>query len=176
MNTLEAIRMRQSCRAYKGEKITDKELDILLKAANAAPVEMSKYNEVKLTVIQNVDLINQIDSLGVKFFYNSIMHPTYGAKTLILVSTIKPESNLNYAPFCNAACIVENMMLAATEMGLGSVYLLEIVAAINRNESMLKKLKIPEGFMISSAMAVGKAKGRRRSREFSKEKISTDIF
>ena len=107
METMKAIASRQSCSTYTGEQITDDELQTILKAANAAPIGMGKFEEVKLTVIQNKDLLNKFDSTGAKFFGNPESHPLYGAPTVILVSAINPGNAHTFVSYCNAACIVE---------------------------------------------------------------------
>ena len=56
-----------------------------------------------------------------------------------------------------AATIMENMILAATDMGLGSVFLLAICAALAQNPDIMKQLQIPEGFVPTAAMALGYA-------------------
>ena len=69
------------------------------------------------------------------------MNMDFGARTLIIVSAL-PDSGGN----TNAGCIVENMVLAATDLGIDSVIMGIIPAVIKVNEELLEKLGIPEGF------------------------------
>ena len=46
---------------------------------------------------------------------------------------------------------------AATDMGLGSVFLLAICAALAQNSDIMKQLQIPDGFVPTAAMALGYA-------------------
>ncbi|MCD7892279.1 MAG: nitroreductase family protein [Erysipelotrichaceae bacterium] len=51
MNTLDTLYSRRSIRNYNSEKVDDKDIQEILKTANAAPVGMGKYEDVHLTVI-----------------------------------------------------------------------------------------------------------------------------
>ena len=53
MTMIETICSRKSIRSYTGENITAAELDVILKAANAAPVGMGQFDSLHLTVITN---------------------------------------------------------------------------------------------------------------------------
>lgn len=175
METMKAIAGRQSCRAYTGEQITDEELQVLLKAANAAPVSMGKFDEVKITVIQNTEILAKLDAIGAAFFGNPEIHPLYGASTVILVSGASAESMQNISAYCNGSAIVENMALAATELGLGSVYLLGAILALAKNPELYAEFKIPDGFFPVAALAVGKAAMPLKEKELTVSKIATDI-
>ncbi len=176
MELMKAIATRQSCRAYTGEQLTENQLHTVLEAANAAPVGMGKYDEVKLTVIQNKELLARLDDVGAKFFRNPEVRPTYGAPTVILVSAIIPKSQNNPSSYCNAACIIENMSLAATDLGLGSVYLLGVAAALGLEPKLAEELKVPKGFMPISALALGKSSITLKERELTDSKIVTDVL
>lgn len=175
METMKAIERRQSCRAYTEEPISEAELEILLQAAYAAPVGMGQYETMRLTVIQNRALLNEIDRAAAEFFGDPAKHPLYGAGTLILVSAIPPAPPRAVLAYCNAGCIVENMALAATDLGLGSVYIFGSVNAVKLHPDIVEKLHLPEGFVPVSALAVGHAAMPMQERVFQK-KIATDYL
>ncbi|MCD8398670.1 MAG: hypothetical protein LUD12_16110 [Lachnospiraceae bacterium] len=56
-------------------------------------------------------------------------HPLYGAPELIIVS-VKFDPSTEAAGHANAAMIDHNMALAATELGVGCVYIYGAIAAI----------------------------------------------
>ncbi len=176
METLKAVANRQSCRKYTGEQITANELQIIIKAANAAPVGMKKYEEVKLTVIQNSQLLNKLDAAGAALFREPDQHPLYGAPTVILVSAKIQQGLPNSISYCNAACIVENMALAATDLGLGNVYLYGVVAAMEKNSELCAELKVPKEFFPASAIAIGKAAEPFQERVLTDNNIATDYL
>jgi len=174
METMKAIASRQSCRSYTGEQVTEEVLQTILEAANASPVGMAKFDEVKLTVIQNKVLLEKLDQVGADFMGNPDLRPTYGAPTIILVSAIKPTDPQNPSSYCNAACIVENMAIAAADLGLGSVYLLGVIAALGTNTALCTDLKVPDGFIPVSAIALGKSKEPLKERILTTSKIVTE--
>lgn len=176
METMEAIARRQSCRAYTGEQITEEELQTILEAANAAPAGMGRYDTERLTVIQNPELLARLDAAGAAFFGNPEGHPLYGAPTLILVSAAVQENKLSPVAYSNAACIIENMAIAAADLGLGGVYIMGIIHAISMNKELSDELRIPQGFAPVSAFAVGKAAMPLEARELTVTRISTDYI
>jgi len=176
MEAMKAIANRQSCRTYTGEQLTQKELQTILEAANASPVGMAKFDEVKLTVIQNKEFLGRLDKVGADFMGNPDLRPTYGAPTIILVSAIKPSDPQNPSSYCNAACIVENMAIAASDLGLGSVYLLGVIAALRTNAELCADLKVPEEFIPVSAIALGRSKEPLIERSLTTSKIVTEYL
>ena len=48
--------------------------------------------------------------------------------------------------FVNGGIIIENMVLAATDLGVDSCIMGAPIAALEKNETLLKALGIPEGF------------------------------
>ena len=145
MQTLEAILKRKSVRGFKSEQISEKDLDTILNAACAAPVGYGDYDPLKLTVIQNRELLNKISDAYSK---SDIF---YGAPTVIAISSNKLE-NVNYS---NAGCVAQNMLLAATDLGLGSVYVINLAWACEKDESLVKELGIGDGFFPVASVALG---------------------
>ena len=147
MQTLEAIAKRKSTRSYKPEKISEESLQTILKAAFAAPVAMGNYDSLHLTVVEDSALLDAINTATTETMRKIGLNKNadYGAKTLILVSSTpvhRPGTD-----HANAGIVVENMVLAATAMGIDSVILGAAPAAIAQNEQLLKALEIPEGYI-----------------------------
>lgn len=86
MEVMEAMSRRRSLRAYLPQQILNEKRDEILKAANAAPVGMGKYQNVRLSVIQSAALLEKLDRCGAAFLGDPSLRPTYGAPTVILVS------------------------------------------------------------------------------------------
>ena len=89
---------------------------------------MGQYDKVHLTVVQNAALLVKLNLCTADFIGDASFRATYGAPTVILVSAAAGDPD--DVRYCNAACIVENMHLAATDLGLGSVYLLGCIRAL----------------------------------------------
>lgn len=153
MRTIEAIAARYSCRQYTKEQITDQELDTILSAAgaapNAAPHGTAHFSSMKLTVVQSPEMLKTLDDTMPGDA------PTHGAPTAIIVSAVPEAGFGNELAMCNTGCVMENMAIAAADLGLASCYLFGIVRFIRSSRELCKKLCIPEGFEPCSILAVG---------------------
>ena len=148
MNTLEAILKRKSTRAYKNEQISEDALNKIIQAGCASPVAMARYDSLHITVIQNEDVINNVCDITSNMFFEKMgvrKNVNFGAKTMVLVST-NPEA-LPYEMACvNVGIVVENMVLAATDIGIDSVILGGVPRSIAPDKELVKSLGIPDGF------------------------------
>jgi nitroreductase len=106
---------------------------------------MGDYESLRLTVVQNCDLLNKISSSvsDSNIFYN--------APTVIIISS----NETNSINFSNAGCIAENILLSATELEIGSVYIMQAFLAFEKNKDLLKELKIPDNFFPVASVALG---------------------
>ena len=147
MNTLEAIAKRKSTRAYTGEQISEEALCAILNAANAAPVAMARYDSLHITVIQNEDVLKQINDMTAEMFAKRMgvkKNTDFGAKTMVLVSTategLPPEM-----VYANVGIVIENMVLAATSLGIDSVILGGAPSIVAQDADLVKAFGIPAG-------------------------------
>lgn len=99
-------------------------------------------------------MLNRITKTAANIFGTPNADPLYGAPTLIIVSGT-PNKQFPNVEIANSACIIENMTLAATDAGIGSVYILGAVCAFNANKELLKELDLPDGFVPVSGIALG---------------------
>ncbi len=176
MNTLEAIYSRKSIRNFNGKGITENELNEILKAAYASPVGRAMYDTLSLTVISNEKLLGKWEEMLAKAMGNPNLHAFYGAPTVILVSsamTGAPTNNINYS---NAAIIVQNMALAATELGIGACHIWGAVGVLNGNAELEKELKVPEGMVPCCAIALGHFDGKYVFREVADNRIQMNYI
>lgn len=176
MNTFETICSRKTIRTFTGENITNEELQKILKAANASPVGMGQYENLHLTVITNSELLKKIDQAGAAMFGKPDMHPLYGAPLLILVSSKKPEKMMENVAFSNAAIISHNMVLEATELGIGACYIWGAIAAITVSNDILHELNLPEEFIPCCGVALGKTDYKYELRDIPEDRISKNII
>ncbi|MGN0204257.1 MAG: nitroreductase family protein [Coprococcus sp.] len=170
MEFKKTIAARQSVRAFTGEQITDEQLNTLIQAANAAPTCMGQYDRVHLTVVQNPEILRRINEAFQKAVGDPEIQVTYGAPTLIYVSgNVEDEEIIKGA---NAGVIMENMLLAAADMGLGAVYLFGVSQVLFADDEISALLQLPEGFRTVSAIAVGVAADPVAERPLGTDKIS----
>lgn len=124
MNTLEAIAKRKSTRNYKPEQIPEEALQTILQAGSAAPVAMAKYDSLHITVVQDQKLLDRINKATEEVFFQMLgvrRNMDFGAKTLLFVSS--KEVHRPGTDHANAGIVMENMVLAATALGIDSVIL-----------------------------------------------------
>ena len=156
MNTLEAIAKRVSIRSYQPEQIPEEALQTILKAGMAAPVGSGAYDTLHLTVIQDMGILNEISEAINDLVFKVLgrrMNKNFGAPTMIVVSA-KP-GHIPGIEMANAATVLENMTLAATDLGLASIIQGGASAVLAQNAELRAKVQIPEGFQPALAISVG---------------------
>ena len=154
MELFETLKTRKSTRDFTDVQIGEADLNEILLAGSAAPIGMRKFESIHLTVVQNKELLDDMQKAAATAFGDTSRKPIYDAPTLIIVSSQELGNSIEYA---NVGCIMENMALAATALGLGNIYLWGITAFLGSQPDYLQKLQIPEGFKPISALAVGYA-------------------
>ena len=171
------LRMRQSTRAYQDRQITPEQLKKILDAANRAPIGSNLYKDVHLTVVQDQNVLLKLceaawerfstrqkveeiagDTLDKSDPAPDERHPNlfYGAPTVIFVSHRKQDLQPGIE-WANVTSVVNQMHLAATDLGLGSVYMwgaLESMRMIPEKDHT-DLLRLPEYFEPLIALAVG---------------------
>lgn len=156
MNTLEAIAKRTSIRKYKPEQITEEELEAILKAGFAAPIASAQYDTLHITVVQDPVLLQKVYDHQADYVLNTLnvrQVTDFGAPTLILVSSAPVKRP--GMQFTNSGCVVENMVIAATALGIASVVLAGAPFALAENEQLQRELGIPKGFVPVLGAAIG---------------------
>lgn len=170
MNTLDTIYSRRTIRNFNGKAVSEQELSEILKSAYAAPVGRAMYDSLNMTVVTNKDLLIEWEQHMATVIGNPDMHPFYNAPTVILVSSAG-DGNVNYS---NAAILVQNMALAATDMGIGACHIWGAVGVLNGNAELIKKLKVPDGMTPCCAIALGYFDGKYEIRDIPENRIRTE--
>ena len=131
---------RKSCRKFTDKAVEAEKLEKVVVSASLAPLGLPRMCTPMLTVVTEKELL-----AGLKGIYD--------APAVIIVSC--PPSPAPGIGDQNAACVVEMMSLMATDLGLGNIYLYGVTANLQKDEEMLKKLAIPEGYTPLAALALG---------------------
>lgn len=158
METLEAIAKRTSTRKFKETQISEENLQAILKAGMAAPVGSDAYNSLHITVVQNQSVFSKINAAVTELIFKMMgkkMDKNFGAPTMIFVSS-KPAMmpGLEYA---NTACVLENMAIAATSLGIDNIIWGGASSAVEQNAELRKILEIPEGYKPILCISLGYA-------------------
>lgn len=178
METLTTIATRRSTRVYTKEQITDTQLETVLESGWAAPVGHSAYGDLHISVVQNPKILENFAEYCGQAFGNPRYNPFYAAPTLIVISA-KPKEDSQLVYIADVGCVLENMQLAATDLGLGSVFLWAMLNRIPQSPQFVASLELPEGFKPISAMALGYPAKPLDVRDLSaikKERIPTKII
>jgi nitroreductase len=158
METIKTLAMRKAIRNYRKEQVKEDELNKVLCAASLSPVGLGAFNNYRLTVIQDPAFLERITKATAKAFdYNSMMSNTiYGAPTLIVISAIRnPNPEMPGIEIASAACIADTMLIAATDIGLASIYLCAFVEGFNAEPGLIKELGLPDGFSPVAGILLG---------------------
>lgn len=149
---LKVIRSRRSVRLYKQEQIKEAELQAILEAGIWAP---SGHNGQPwhFTVIQNKELIDHMSQVCLEEMAAYPIewiakmgrvgkHVLHHAPTVIVVSG-KKEEFIN--PMVDCAAAIENMLLAAESMDIGTCWIGLTRFFFDKPEEV-QKLNLPEGY------------------------------
>lgn len=147
----EIIRTRRSCRSYRKEQIKNEELKTVLEAGTYAPTSRGKQAPF-IVAVQNEELLARLAKMNAEVI-GVTSNPYYDAPTYILV-VVSTES---HNPICDGSCVLENMMLAANALGLGTCWIHREREMFETEEGkqLLKEWGIPENVIGVGALAIG---------------------
>jgi nitroreductase len=160
-DALKAIANRRSLRKFKPGQISDSELQAVLDAGLQAP---TGHNDQScfFAVVQNAGLAKEISDGGKEAMRqipipwisdlgkNEKFNIFYEAPTVIIVAARKGA----VSPIADVCAAIENMLIAAESVGVGSCWIGFAKYYFNGPER-LKKLGIPEGYEVEYGVALG---------------------
>ncbi len=153
--TLEHIKRRRSIRAYQQAQLDSEQLQVILEAGSYAP--NAGDQAWHFTVVQNKAILTRLNHAA-KQTAQQLQIPgladlandenfdcLYGAPTLVIVSGWE-ASPIPLDTDCAAA--MENMLLAAQSIGLGScwIYFVLLAFAADQADELRSLLKLPAGY------------------------------
>ena len=158
MEALEAIEKRKSTRKFKETQISEENLQTILKAGMSAPVGSGAYDTLHITVVQSQNIFSKINAAVTELIFKMMgkkMDKNFGAPTMIFISS-KPAMmpGLEYA---NTACVLENMAIAATSLGVDNIIWGGAASAVEQNTELREILEIPEGYKPILCISLGYA-------------------
>ena len=156
MDAMQAILSRKSTRSYRADQVDEETLQTILRAGMSAPVGSGSYGSLHMTVVQSKALFSKInEAVAELIFRMSGKHvdKNFGAPTMVFVSSKSATApGLEYA---NAACVLENMAIAATGLGVDSVIWGGAAAAVAQSPELPSRLGIPAGFKPVLCISLG---------------------
>lgn len=150
-NFLEIIRTRRSCRCYKPQQITDEQLNAVLEAGTYAPTSRGLQSPY-IVAVQNETLKKCLAEMNARVM-GVTSNPYYDAPTYVLVLVPADAPN----GIQDASLVLENMMLAAHALGLGSCWIHREREMFETEEGkeLMRQWNLPEGLVGIGALALG---------------------
>lgn len=176
---IDAIEARRSVRVYEDTPVEHEKLEALAKCGVLAPSAMNKQ-EWEVRIVENKEWIDGATAAYLKAIEgtdkaNYMLTPTFknifrNAPAVIFVGA--PEGIFSGE---NIGCLAQNIMLAATELGLGTCFLgsVQMIFAEPAMAEYLASLGFSDGYKLRYALAVGypDEKPDATPRDFSKIKF-----
>lgn len=149
---LENMLTRRSVRSFTDEKISRKDLDLILKAGIYAPTGMNKQSW-QFTVIQNEDKIQELARIVKQLLNRDEGYNFYGPNIIILLSNDKDNTN----GLADCSCALQNIFLMANELGIGSCWINQLKTICDEKEirALLNSYNIPENHIVWGIAALG---------------------
>jgi nitroreductase len=158
---IDAIEARRSIRAYKDTPVEREKLQLLAECGVKAPSAMNRQ-EWEVCIVDSKEWIDNCTSAYLKAVEGTdkakyMLTPTFknifrNAPAVIFVAA--PEGLFAGE---NVGCLAQNIMLAATELGLGTCFLgsVQMMFAEPAMADYVTSLGFSEGYHLRYALAVG---------------------
>jgi len=147
----DAIKSRRSVRRWSDKDIPKEMLFQLVEAARYAPSSCNRQS-VKLLIVakkENVKFLGGITYGGTGYAHKA------AAIILVLADVrVYPLPLERHTPYLDGAAAIQNILLAANQLGLGAVWLNWVASEANE-EKARKRFKIVKHFLPVSMVALG---------------------
>ncbi|MHC1712156.1 MAG: nitroreductase family protein [Solidesulfovibrio sp.] len=171
MDLFEAIHTRRSIRSFTAEPVSEADMETVLRAAMAAP-SAGNAQPWHFVVIHDRAILDAIPAIHA--------HAAMVKSAPVAIAVAAELALEKYPGFgywtldCSAA--VENLMLAARGLGLGTVWC-GIYPRPERMEGLAKLLQFPEGVSAHALVVMGHpAQEFKRIERFNPERIHKDVW
>ncbi|MBN1133794.1 MAG: nitroreductase family protein [Methanosarcinaceae archaeon] len=150
---IDTILSRRSVRTFTNESVGKTHINTILDAGRWAPSGLNNQ-PWRYIVVQDR---NTIENISVFTRYSNVVQ---GAQVLILVF-LERDAVYNYVKDVQAVgASIQNMLLTCCDLGLGAVWLGEI---LNQKEKVNLILDAPDSFELMAVLAIGNPKDEKRT-------------
>jgi len=175
MELMDIIKKRRSIRAYKDQPLSKDIVNRILEAAKYAPTARN-LQELEYKVITNRSLIQQISDRITRIVKKEFPEfklrdrPSffYGAPLLIIITGPKENTWIH----SDAALAVQNIMLYATSIDLGTCFI-GFARLIERDAELMRELNISKDRSVAAAVICGYADEKPAEKE---KKMNAEFF
>ncbi len=150
---IKAIEDRRSIRSFRTVPITDEQVSLLETAALASPSAVN-YQPWHLSFVRRIDLLNEISRTAVEAMgrdpaYNIFYHAP-------LVVFVAADTSRKWGVL-DSGIVVQNIALAAHDLGLGSVIVGMAEAAFDSpaGDALARQTGFPSGHRFAVSIAIG---------------------
>lgn len=109
---LDTIRKRRTIRKYADREVTDEQIDTLLEMAMTAPNRLNRQPWHFIVIRDDALQKSLANLLG--------LHPYLEQAPVLIAAAVRPSASTTWQMDISAA--IENMLIAATAMGLGTAW------------------------------------------------------
>ena len=156
---LDNIHARKSVRQFTSEEVSPEQIEIMLKAAMAAPsaVNQQPWRFIVVTGRQNLDHLSE----GLPYA-KMLKQATLAVVVCGETTWNNGKDNPYWSQDCSAA--TQNLLLAAEALGLGAVWT-AVYPDEDRVEWVVRTLEIPEGVLPLCVVPIGHPAGENQPRD-----------
>lgn len=150
----EMIINRRSVRKFTEERISDEEIKKIVDAGLSAPSARNRQ-EIEIVVIRNDETIAKALKAVGSAMGNEGYNGYYNSNNIIIIASPKEYETSD----ADAACVAQNMMLMASALNIGSVWVNQMVS-FKDNENILefsKEIGLKENYRVYATLALGKS-------------------
>jgi len=158
---IQTIFARRSIRKYTAEPVSAEDIETLLEAAMAAPSasNIKPYHFIVVTDRESLDALAEVHPHGKMLFEATLCVAVCGV----------PDESRYWVQDCSAA--TENLLLAATALGLGAVWL-GVHPKEERVAPVRRVLGIPETVVPLNLLSIGHPAEEKESRtQYNEERV-----
>ena len=195
MEFTDLLKYRRSTRKFTEQPVSNEDIEKILLAGSAAPVGSNLYKDLHFTVVTDRQILHTLaeaaryrlkDKETMRKIVRSIpgkenveneFDPFYGSSCVIFVSHRRQDLQPGIE-YSNVATTVLAMHLAATDLGLGSVFMWGSLEAMRIYPQFdhTDLLELPDNFEPLLGLAVGYAETPLKERELRKDKIGVNYI
>lgn len=149
---MENIKTRRSCRSFTDQSICKEDLDRILEAGIYAPSGMNRQTW-QFTVLRKKENIRKLARTVADVLGRGADYDFYDPVVFVLVSNERENPN----GAADVACALENMFLAAHDVGIGSCWINQLKEICDEKEirELLDSYGIPENHVVWGCASLG---------------------
>ncbi|KRM10503.1 nitroreductase family protein [Paucilactobacillus suebicus] len=139
------ILARHAVRSFQSTKPSSADIDQLIAAFQAAPCGMGQNEITQGVVVESDEFLQKVEM--------ATNNAAYGAPLIFVIAT-KDGSEFGDR---NASVAAENVLIEATRLGLGSVYVMSGAISLSEHPDLVQQLGIDDGYSPKVIVPIGKA-------------------